>query len=133
MVDLDGELHTWCVYWDINGMVKMFRDGRTLFTKKYKGNFQKIPGGGTWVIGQVPDSSDSRRFLTGGAFKGELRNVNVYANFDKDHFQEVAGPALSSNTCQIKYSKDIIKSWDDFKTGFVGNYKTMIKNSTCFY
>jgi hypothetical protein len=66
-----------------------------------------------------------------GDFVGELKNVNIFANFDKNHFPQEAGPALSSNPCPTKYSKYIIKSWEDFKTGFVGNYKRMVQFSPC--
>jgi hypothetical protein len=89
-----------------------------------------MPPGGTWVIGQDQDGI-GRGFEQSQAFTGEIRNVNIYANFNKTHFQDVAGPSISSNTCQIKYSKNILKSWGDFKIGFVGNSKTMVKKSAC--
>ena len=82
------------------------------------------------MIGQ-DQNGIGKGFKSKKAFTGELRDVNVYANFDTFHFQRVAGPVLSSNTCQPKYNKNILKTWDDFKMGFVGNHKKNVKRSSC--
>ena len=126
--ELDGQWHTLCVSWDVNVKVRMFKDGRKILSKAFS-KMPKIPGGGTWVIGQE-QGDVGREFDKSGSFTGEIRNVNIYANFDKKLFRRVGG-GITSNTCQRKYSKYILKSWEDLKTGFVGSYKKMVKNSPC--
>ena len=126
----DGKWHAWCAYWDVSGTVKLYKDGVNVFSGKHHIRGRRLQPGGTWVIGQDQDGI-GRGFDATQSYTGEITNVNVYANFDTTHFQQVAGPAISSNTCQLKYSKNILKCWDDFKLGFVGNQQTMVKNSPC--
>ena len=66
------------------------------------------------------------RVRSKGHRKGFLRAI-----FYIDHFQRVAGPVLSPKACQPKYNKNILKPWDYFKMGLVGNHEKMVKRSSC--
>ena len=122
--------HAWCLYWDVSGVVTLYQNGLEVYSTKVGISGRKLSAGGTWVIGQ-DQNGIGRGFKKNQAFTGELRDVNVYANFNKYYFQRVAGRLLSSNTCQPKYDKNILKSWSDFKMGFVGNHQKMVKSSKC--
>ncbi|CAB4017348.1 Hypothetical predicted protein [Paramuricea clavata] len=126
----DGKWHGWCFYWDATGTNNVYKDGKIVYNSQ-NSRTENMPGGGTWVLGQDQDGI-GRNFEEGQAFIGEIRDVNIYGNFDKNYFKTVVGPAVSSsNTCNLKYKGNLIKSWDEFKLGFVGNYATMVKSSSC--
>ena len=126
----DGKLHGWCFYWDVTGIINVYKDG-TKVDSSTGSRTENMPAGGTWVLGQDQDRV-ARRFSQSQAFVGEFRDVNIYGNFDKNYFKTVVGPAVSNlNTCKLKYKGNLIKSWDEFKLGFVGNYATMVKSSSC--
>jgi hypothetical protein len=110
----DGKLHGYCFYWDVTGIINVYKDG-TKVDSSTGSRTENIPAGGTWVLGQDQDRV-ARRFSQSQAFIGEIRDVNIYGNFDKNYFKTVVGPAVSNlNTCKLKYKGNLIKSWDEFK------------------
>ena len=126
----DGKWHGWCFYWDVTGTNNVYKDGKIVYNSQ-NSRKENMPAGGTWVLGQDQDGI-ARNFEESQAFIGEIKDVNIYGNFDKNYFKTVVGPAVSNlNTCKLKYKGNLIKSWDEFKLGFVGNYATMVKSSSC--
>lgn len=89
-----------------------------------------IPAGGTWIVGneEVNDAINSA-----APFKGEITNVNIYGNFEKIEFQTDVAYRVTSKTCRPSIYKNIIKSWNDFKIGFVGDLKVLSKNFCTWY
>ncbi|CAB4009544.1 Hypothetical predicted protein [Paramuricea clavata] len=122
----DREWHSWCFYWDDSGTTIVYRDADLVGEKDGIAVGKKVPAGGTWVVGNEK-VNEAKTVLT--PFKGEITNVNVYGNFDKNEFQKDAvAYRVTSSTCRPSIYKNIIKSWNDFKIGFAGDLKVLSKN-----
>ena len=125
----DGTWHSWCIYWDDSGTTKAFKDGSGAASHTGLSTGSKITAGGTWVIGQDQDAVGGS-FVAAQSLTGKITNVNIYGNFDRSTFKNTVAPTMSSNKCAATYNQNMIKTWDDFKLGFVGKYAN-VKTATC--
>jgi hypothetical protein len=63
-------------------------------------------------------------------YKGQITNVNVFGNFQSQETREEVGIEATRTTCRASIFSNIIKTWNDFKTGVSGK-PTIMKKSFC--